>query len=135
MKAPKSTFWLYERLEAFPDFIQKKMFGCEAAYLGSRLYFAFAEGDEPWNGLLVATDRAHHAALRAQFSALTPHPVLGKWLYVSQSNPEFEETALALVNAVRRSKPIAELLGVVGKAKKAKKSATVRSPSRRLRRR
>jgi hypothetical protein len=35
-------------------------------------------------------------ALRAQFPALTPHDVLGKWLFVDSTHDDFESTMEAV---------------------------------------
>ena len=76
-----------------PSFAQKKMFGCEALCLHDRQMLVLAAKDEPWNGLLVCTFREHHASLMKEYPCLKPHSVLGKWLYVSQADSSFEETA------------------------------------------
>ncbi|MEI6562228.1 MAG: hypothetical protein WCO68_09120 [Verrucomicrobiota bacterium] len=94
--------WLLEPLEQHPSYLRRQMFGCEAAYLNGRLMLVLAAGEEPWNGLLVATGREFHAALQSQWEQLQPHSVLGKWLYLSQANPAFEEVATAIVEQVRR---------------------------------
>ena len=79
------------------------MFGCRACYIRGRMVFLMARGGtEPWNGILVPTDRCHHATLTVQYIGLTPHPVLGKWLYLSESHDQFEEMARALVELVRK---------------------------------
>jgi hypothetical protein len=85
--------WLRERLEKAQGFVEKKMFGCWSAYIDDILMLVMAEGDEPWNGVMVATAVDHHDSLRKDFPVLQPHPILGKWLYISQGNPEFEEVA------------------------------------------
>jgi hypothetical protein len=74
----------------------------EAAYLDGRLVLGLMEGKEPWNGLMVCTSRERQAALRAQFPQLKPHPVLGKWLYLSVRHAEFESVAPELVELARR---------------------------------
>ena len=70
--------------------------------------------------MLVCTSQAHHASLIEQMPALRPHPVLGKWLYVSQADPAFESiveqvTALVLARDPR--------IGVEPKPKRRKKTA------------
>ena len=107
--------WLFEPLEAHSGYMRRKMFGCEAAYLSGRLTLILAATQEPWNGVLVATNREFHAALQAQWAQLKPHPVLGKWLYLSQTDPDFERLATALVEHVRRGDP---RIGVEPKPKK-----------------
>lgn len=82
--------------------MQRRLFSFEAAYLDGRLYLAVANGKEPWNGLLVCTSREHHAALRDDYPQLVSHSVLGKWLYLSQSDPEFETVAIELADLARK---------------------------------
>lgn len=97
--------WLWEPLETDPTFVLRPMFGTRAVYLDGRLVLCFAARAEPWRGLLVATERVHHAALRANWPALAPHPVLPKWLYLPESADGFERVAEKLVQLVRRRDP------------------------------
>ncbi|MDD5349515.1 MAG: hypothetical protein PHQ12_04820 [Chthoniobacteraceae bacterium] len=112
--------WLFEPLEDHPGYLRRKMFGCEAAYLNGRLMLVLAAGEEPWNGLLVATGRESHPALQAQWKALQPHPVLGKWLYLSQNGAAFDTAATAIVEHVRHGDP---RIGVDPRPKKRKRAA------------
>jgi len=93
IKKAHALQWLFESLEDQPTFLQKKMFGCEAAYLRGRLVLVLADGKEPWNGLLICTSREHHASLQKQFPSLKEHKILGKWLYLSQRDSDFENAA------------------------------------------
>ncbi|QMV19531.1 hypothetical protein GOB94_13185 [Granulicella sp. 5B5] len=97
-----ALLWLFEPLLDDPRFVQRKLFSFDAAYLDGKLYVAVNDGEEPWSGLLVCTSREHHAALLAEFPQLTPHEVLGKWLYLSQAHPEFESVATDIVALVVR---------------------------------
>jgi hypothetical protein len=54
---------------------------------------------------MICTSREHHATLKAQFPQLKPHKVLGKWLYISMSQPEFESTAGQIVLLARKRDP------------------------------
>jgi hypothetical protein len=76
-----------------------------AAYLDGKLYLAVADGKEPWNGLMVCVAREHHAAILSEYPQLVSHPVLGKWLYLSRSNPEFETLATELTALARKRDP------------------------------
>lgn len=89
--------WLWEPLELDPRCVLRAMFGTKAAYVDSRLVLCFAAKAEPWRGVLVCTERQHHALLIAQFPALKPHPILAKWLYLPESAAAFETTAQRLV--------------------------------------
>ena len=55
-----------------------------------------ADGEPPWDGVLVPTASEHHASLRRLLPALRPHPVLGKWLYLAASVESFEDDAHAI---------------------------------------
>ncbi len=109
--------WLWEPLETEPGFVLRSMFGAKAVYLDGKIVLCFSTSEEPWRGLLLPTDRAHHAALSAEFPVLTVHPVLGKWLYLPESAGAFERTATALVQLIRRRDP---RIGVVPPPKKRK---------------
>jgi len=101
-KRTNSLLWLFEPLEEDARYIRQKFFFLDAAYLEGRLYLALVDREEPWSGLMVCTSREHHASLQADFPQLTPHAVLGKWLYVSQSHPDFESVVPELVMLARK---------------------------------
>jgi hypothetical protein len=107
-------------LEADATFVLRSMFGAKAVYLGGRMVLCFSAGAEPWRGVLVCTDHARHAALRADFPELTPHPVLPKWLYLPESADRFERIASALVGLARRRDP---RIGVTPQARRRRKAA------------
>jgi hypothetical protein len=92
--------WLYEPLERESRFVCRKFFMLDAGYIAGKLYLALCDRDEPWNGLMVCTFHEHHDSLLAEFPQLSPHPILGKWLYISQSHPEFESVARGIVELV-----------------------------------
>lgn len=108
------------------------MFGARGIYLRGRLVLVLcARGREPWQGLLVPTERAHHAALHRDHPALAPHPVLGKWLYLPEADDAFEETATALADAAAAEDP---RVGVEPSAKSGRgRRAGPRTPSSRRR--
>ncbi|MEC5409664.1 hypothetical protein VOM14_29445 [Paraburkholderia sp. MPAMCS5] len=97
-----SLLWVFEPLENDPGFMRKRLFAFEAAYVDGLLCLAVGNGEEPWNGLLVCTSRDRHAEIIREFPELTPHPVLGKWLYLSQRDEQFEALAAAIVATVKR---------------------------------
>lgn len=115
--------WLWEPLEEEPSFVLRAMFGAKAVYLDGRLLFCFCAGEEPWRGLLVCTGREHHASLCAAHSELAPHPILPKWLYLSETDPRFESTGTALVQLARRRDP---RLGVLPRPKRGRPHSTTR---------
>lgn len=81
------------------------MFGAKAVYLHGRMVLCFCANEEPWRGVLICTDHERHNALRTDFPALAPHPILPKWLYLPESHDDFERAALALVKLVRARDP------------------------------
>jgi len=113
-----SLVWIFDSLEFDPGYMRSRMFGCETAYMDGRLCLAVADRREPWNGLLVCTSHEHHAALMKALPALRAHGVLGKWLYVSQDDPRFEETAERLTALVSARDP---RVGVEPKAPRRQK--------------
>jgi hypothetical protein len=117
--------WLWEALESDPSFVLRPMFGGRAAYLDGRLMLFFAAKTEPWCGVLLCTDRIHHASLQTDFAELTPHPILPKWLYLPETVDTFERTATRLVRLARQRDP---RLGVTPQARK--KSTTRKAPGR-----
>lgn len=123
--------WLWEPLESEPSFVLRAMFGAKAAYLDGRLVLCFCTGDEPWRGVLVPTDRAHHDALRAEFPALVVHPSLGKWLYLAEGSDAFERIGAALVQLVRRRDPRVGVLPTPKKRRSPQSAPAARSARRR----
>jgi len=117
--------WLWEPLEDDPTFVLRPMFGGKAVYLDGRLTLYFTAGAEPWRGVLVCTERVHHASLLAEFPELAPHPILPKWLYLPETASHFESAGERLVALGRRHDP---RLGIEPK-KKRRKSGTSRGPA------
>lgn len=100
-----SLLWAIEPLENDGGHTRKRMFGCDAAYMDGLLCLVVADRGAPWNGILVCTAVPQHGALMAELPALQPHPTLGKWLYLSQDDEAFEETALQLSQMVLARDP------------------------------
>ena len=97
--------WLWEPLEADASFLLKAMFGGKAVYLDGRMQMVFFAKTEPWRGVLVCTDRAFQEPLRAEFPCLVPHPVVPKWLYLSEALDDFERVGQRLVTLAARRDP------------------------------
>jgi len=110
--------WLWEPLEADVTFVLRSMFGAKAVYLDGKLMLCFTSGQEPWNGVLVCTDRAHQPSLVTEWPDLVPHSVLPKWLYLSAEAEGFDRVAPRLVELARRRDP---RLGVVPQPRRARK--------------
>lgn len=96
---------LVEDLVDEPSFLLSTMFGFLTCYVHGRLVLALADKRPPWRGLLVPTDRAHHATLRVLIPELRVHPVLGKWLYLPDAADDFEASALRVVALARADDP------------------------------
>src|SRR4051812_30174505 len=97
--------WLWEPLQSDPTFMLRSMFGTKALYLDGKLMLCCCARQEPWRGVLVATDRTQHEALRAEFPMLAPHPILPKWLYLPETADAFERVAQRLIALARRRDP------------------------------
>jgi hypothetical protein len=101
--------WVVEPFAGHPTFFTKRMFGGLAAYLFERQMLVLVEptksGRWKWHGVLVCTSHEHHASLRAEFPALTPHRVLGKWLFVDSSHEDFESTMEGVAKRMARNDP------------------------------
>jgi hypothetical protein len=113
--------WIWEPLESDPTFVLRSMFGAKAGYLQGRLVLAFCAGDEPWNGVLVATEKAHHPSLGHEIRGLRTHPVLGKWMYLPQDSESFESSANRLVRLAQVRDP---RIGVMPKPRRKSRRIT-----------
>jgi hypothetical protein len=100
-----SLLWVFEPLEDDSGYFRKRLFGFAAAYVDGLLCLAVGVGEEPWNGLLVCTSQERHPAITNDFPDLAAHPVIGKWLYLSQTVESFEATATQLVRLVLERDP------------------------------
>lgn len=111
--------WLWEPLESDPSFVLRAMFGTRAVYVDGKIVLCFSARSGPWHGVLVATDRSHHASLMERFPSLEPHSLLPKWLFLADSAAAFERIAERLVQAVRQRDP---RIGVAPASKKGKRA-------------
>jgi hypothetical protein len=76
------------------------MFGCVACYLSGRLVLVLADRGEPWQGLLIPSERSDHPSMLVDYPALRVHPVLGKWLYLADHTRRFAAAAAAIVDRI-----------------------------------
>ncbi len=58
-------------------------------------------GEEPWNGLLIPTEKECHDSIRQDFEYVVQHPVLKKWLYLPENSEDFESVSSEIAEAVR----------------------------------
>ena len=96
--------WIFEAFAEHPTFFTKRMFGGLAAYLFERQMLLLVEptksGRWKWHGVLVCTGHEHHASIQAEFSALMPHQVLQKWLFIDSTHEDFESTMEAVAKKI-----------------------------------
>ena len=114
--------WIIEIVEDHPTFVRKRMFGCEAIYLHGHLALVLAASEEPWNGLLVCTSQESHESLILEYPVLRSHPILGKWLYVSQTVGEFEDVAHRIAGRATRGDP---RIGVESKPRRQRRGRKI----------
>jgi hypothetical protein len=101
--------WILEPFVDHGTFFTKSMFGGLAVYLFGRLMLLLVEptksGRWKWHGVLVGTDREHHASIQAEFPALAPHDFLQKWLFIDSAHDDFESTMEAVAKRMVRNDP------------------------------
>lgn len=78
-------------------------------------------GEEPWNGLLIATEHEFHDSIREDFDCLGQHPVLKKWLYLAEASEDFETVSEEIVELIRTGD---QRFGVEPKERKSRKRKT-----------
>jgi hypothetical protein len=119
-KAEHPLQWAVEPLMEEPSFAFKAWFGGRTVTLHGKHHLVLTTQGEPWQGVLVCTSHEHHASLQAEFPSLVSHPVLGKWLYLSETVETFERDARRLVERVRARDP---RLGILPSPKKKRRHA------------
>ncbi len=105
IKKTNALEWVAEPLFDHTDLIRKKMFGLEAFYLGELLVLVLGDGKEPWNGILLPVERERQAEVCKERAEFKPHPILGKWLYLSQKHADFESIAEWATSRILRRDP------------------------------
>lgn len=105
VKKPYRLHWAVESIMEEPSYIEKRMFGCLAIYLHGRMVLLMAEGEEPWNGLLMPTEHEFHGPIMNEFKDIVQHPVLKKWLYLPENTEDFESAASDIVHAIEMDDP------------------------------
>ena len=121
--------WIFEPLGGHATFFTRRMFGGLAAYLFDRQMLVLVEptktGRWTWHGVLVCTGFEHHASLRRDFPALTPHDVLKKWLWVDSKHDDFEPTMEAVARRIAQNDPrfgIVPRLSTSGRSRRSRRS-------------
>ena len=98
---PHPLLWTVESLMDDTSYLDRAWFGCRAIYLRGLMVLVLCSGEDPWNGLLIPTEKELHQDIMKDFNGLVQHPVLKKWLYLPENHEEFESTAMDLVAAIR----------------------------------
>lgn len=113
--------WIEEMLPE--SYNRRAMFGGFAYYDGPYLKLVLFEGgSDKWTGCLFPAEKEHHEKLLNQFSFLTNHSVLPKWLYLPLSDENFEDNAKKVLRDLTRPQ---NLWGTIPDSKKrAVKKAT-----------
>ena len=132
-KSRKKTFdneWIFQAFEDHASFFTKRMFGGLAVYLFGRMMMILVEptktGRWKWHGVLLCTEHAQQPAILAEFSQLTPHDILKKWLYIDSRHDEFEPVMERVAEAIARNdrrfgivpRPRKERAGTKGRRRK-----------------
>lgn len=115
--------WLAEPLLGESTLELRAWFGGRTITLDGKHHLFLTTQGEPWQGVLVCTFHEHQPSLRAEIPALVQHPILGKWLYLSESSDTFERDAKRLVQLVKARDP---RLGILPKPRKKKKVKKIR---------
>ncbi|MBC8041261.1 MAG: hypothetical protein H7Y06_12015 [Opitutaceae bacterium] len=115
--------WLAEPISGEPSFVLKSWFGGRTIMLNGRHHLFLTTQGEPWQGVLVCTFHEHQESLRAEFPALVQHPILKKWLYLSENSDTFERDAKHLVELVKARDP---RLGILPAPRKKRTATKVR---------
>jgi len=83
----------------------RPMFGCTALYLGEKIVLVLRDKGDADSGVWIATDRAHHPALRAELPSLRRIERFGSgeshWQMLPADHPRFEEDALRVCALLR----------------------------------
>lgn len=97
--------WLVEPIADDPSFLRKPMFGAIGCYLRGQMVCVLAQREAPWRGLLVTVEHEQHVLILKDFPALSPHPILPKWLYLPEEHDEFESVGEAIIEAILQGDP------------------------------
>jgi hypothetical protein len=123
-KSRPKTFdneWIFQAFEGHPSFLTKRMFSGIAAYLFGRMMLILVEptktGRWDWHGVLLCTEREHHARIIEEFPPFAPHSFLKKWLYLDSRHDEFESTMDRVAQAISRNDP---RFGILPRPKKTR---------------
>jgi hypothetical protein len=135
---PEDTLFTGKRRKALPhEFVldaiaalrprTNPMFGCLAVYVGEKIVLILRDkpGDDPDNGVWLATTLEHHESLRREFPNLRSiqlfSPGVTGWQVLRADAQDFEESALRACELIVAGDPR------VGKVPKAKRTSKARA--------
>jgi hypothetical protein len=82
----------------------RPMFGCTSVYVGPRIVLILRDKGDDDSGVWVATERAHHDALRGEIPSLRSIAIFGpgesNWQCIPQDDPRFEDDVLQVCAGV-----------------------------------
>lgn len=103
------------------NYRRKAMFGGLAYYLDDLMILALFEDNRDWNGCLFPVEREHHPQVMELFPVLSPHKILGKWLYLPMDTENFESHAQDIIDRMKKEVLKGSgIFGVIPAKKKAK---------------
>jgi hypothetical protein len=91
--------------------VTRPMFGCLAVYVDEKIVAILRDkpGNDPDNGVWLATTESHHQSLRRDFPNMRSIQVFGKevtgWQVLPSDAPDFEESALHACDVILTSDP------------------------------
>jgi hypothetical protein len=119
-KPQNPLLWVVDSITEEPSYLNRAWFGCRAIYLHGKLMIVLCSGEEPWNGVLIATEKDFHKGIRQEFQNVVQHPVLKKWMYLPENSEDFETVVADIVEAIRIGD---ERFGVEPKERKRREKA------------
>ncbi len=81
-------------------------------------------GRRNWRGVLVCAGHERHASIQAEFSALMPHQVLRKWLFIDSIHEDFESTMDAVAKKIAMND---QRFGILAKSPKTRRRRPIGS--------
>lgn len=127
MKELLSLQWVEDLLPR--NHRRKAMFGGLAYYVDDLMILALFEDSKDWNGCLFPVEREHHEEVMELFPELSPHKILGKWLYLPMQTENFESIAENIIERMKKEVLKGSgLFGVIPAKKKPKNAKKEKDP-------
>lgn len=127
MKELLSLQWVEDLLPR--NHRRKAMFGGLAYYVDDLMILALFEDSKDWNGCLFPVEREHHEDVMKLFPELSPHKILGKWLYLPMQTENFESIAENIIDRMKKEVLKGSgMFGVIPAKKKPKTTKKEKDP-------